>query len=61
MRKFNGQPADVWGELASYSQTRGYMKKVTESYARYVHLYENVVYDLPLEIDFEYVENKLTY
>lgn len=61
MRKFKGQPADVWGEMASYSQTRGYMKKVTESYARYVHLYENEVYDLPLEIDFEYVENKLTY
>ena len=61
MRKFKGQPADIWGELASYAQTRGYMKKVTESYARYVYLYENKVYDLPLAIDFDYVENDLTY
>lgn len=61
MRKFKGQPADIFGELASYSQTRTYMKKVTGIYARYVYLYESKVYDLPLEIDFDYVDNSLTF
>lgn len=61
MQKFSGQPADVWGELASYSQTRGYMKKVTETYARYLYLYEKKVYELPLAIDFDFEDNALTY
>lgn len=61
MRKFKGQPADVFGELASYSQTREYMKKVTESYARYVYLYDKKVYDLSLDIDYDYVDDSLTY
>jgi soluble lytic murein transglycosylase len=61
MGKFKGQSADVFGELASFSQTREYMKKVTETYARYLYLYEGEIYELPLEIDADYVENELTY
>jgi hypothetical protein len=37
------------------------MKKVTETYARYLYLYEGEIYELPLEIDADYVENELTY
>jgi soluble lytic murein transglycosylase len=72
---FNGGPSpimkwlDAWGErpvdelveLAAYTQTREYMKKVTENYARYVYLYAGKVYDQPLRVDGSYVRNDLTY
>ena len=60
---------DQWGdreidefvELVPYTQTREYMKKVTENVARYQYLYQNVVYDQPLTIDKAYQVNRLTY
>ena len=48
-------------ELVSYSQTRGYMRKVTEIYARYLYLYQGTVYEQPLVVDAGYVQDELTY
>jgi soluble lytic murein transglycosylase-like protein len=48
-------------ELVPFTQTREYMKKVTENYARYRYLYNNEVYDLPLAIDKQYLKDQLTY
>ena len=45
------RPMDEWVELASYTPTREYMKRVTEIYARYLYLYEGTVYEQPLEVN----------
>jgi soluble lytic murein transglycosylase len=55
------RPMDELVELVSYTQTRGYMKKVTEAYARYLYLYEGSVYEQPLAVDAAYVKDELTY
>jgi soluble lytic murein transglycosylase len=55
------RPMDELVELVSYTQTRGYMKKVTEVYARYLYLYEGSVYEQPLVVDPDYVQDELTY
>jgi soluble lytic murein transglycosylase len=55
------RPIDELVELVSYTQTRGYMKKVTEVYARYLYLYEGSVYEQPLAVDAAYVKDELTY
>ncbi len=52
---------DEYVELISFSQARGYGKKVTETYARYLYLYEGEDYRQPLAIDRKYVDNELTY
>jgi soluble lytic murein transglycosylase len=58
----NGErPVDEFVELVSYRQTREYMKKVTETYARYMYLYEGAVYVQPLAVDKDYVDDDLTY
>jgi soluble lytic murein transglycosylase len=56
-----GQPIDVFVELVSYNQTREYMKKVTENYARYVYLYQGVLYEQPLTVDAAYRVDDITY
>ena len=61
LEKYKGQPMDVWMELASYTQTREYMKKVTENYARYLYLYEGTVYQQPLAVDSDYLRDEVTY
>ena len=48
-------------ELVPFTQTREYMKKVTENYARYRYLYANEIYDQPLTVDKHYVIDQLTY
>ena len=48
-------------ELVPYTQTREYMKKVTENYARYRYLYANEVYKQPLTVDKQYLDDRLTY
>ncbi|MEO8702414.1 MAG: transglycosylase SLT domain-containing protein [Kofleriaceae bacterium] len=48
-------------ELVPFTQTREYMKKVTENFARYRYLYANEVYDQPLVVDKHYVQDQLTY
>ena len=60
---------DKWGEreidelieLVPYTQTREYMKKVTENFARYQYLYENKVYAQPLTVDKAYLDDRVTY
>jgi hypothetical protein len=47
-------------ELVPYTQTREYMKKVTENYARYRYLYANEIYEQPLTVQ-KYVVDQLTY
>ncbi len=48
-------------ELVPYTQTREYMKKVTENYARYRYLYAHEVYEQPLTVDKHYIADQLTY
>jgi len=48
-------------ELVPFSQTREYMKKVTENFARYQYLYENKLYEQPLTVDKHYLDDRLTY
>jgi soluble lytic murein transglycosylase len=55
------RPVDEIVELVSYMQTREYMKKVTENYARYVYLYTGKVYEQPLAADPAFVVDDLTY
>lgn len=52
---------DEFVELVSYTQTREYMKKVTENYARYRYLLLGEVYDLPLTVDKAYRNDDVTY
>jgi soluble lytic murein transglycosylase len=55
------RPIDEFVELVPYMQTREYMKKVTENYARYVYLYQGTIYDQPLTVDKAYLANDLVY
>lgn len=48
-------------ELVPFTQTREYMKKVTENFARYRYLYANEVYEQPLVVDKHYLRDQLTY
>lgn len=48
-------------ELVPYTQTREYMKKVTENFARYQYLYGGKVYAQPLTVDKHYLDDRLTY
>ena len=48
-------------ELVAYEQTREYIKKVTENYARYVYLYSGTVYRQPLTVDKAYLVDDVTY
>jgi soluble lytic murein transglycosylase len=48
-------------ELVPFTQTREYMKKVTENFARYRYLYAHEVYEQPLTVDKHYVVDQLTY
>jgi soluble lytic murein transglycosylase len=58
---FGDRSADELVELVPYLQTREYMKKVTENYARYVYLYTGEVYEQPLVVDKAYLVDELTY
>ena len=55
------RPMDEMVELVAYTQTREYMKKVTEIYARYVYFYDKKVYEQSLTVDKTYVKDELTY
>ena len=52
---------DEFVELVPYTQTREYMKKVTENFARYRYLYQGEVYEQSLVVDKRYLQNQLTY
>jgi soluble lytic murein transglycosylase len=55
------RPIDEFVELVPYTQTRDYMKRVTENYARYRYLYGGEVYEQPLAVDKHYIRDQLTY
>jgi soluble lytic murein transglycosylase len=59
--QWGDRPIDELVELVPYQQTREYMKKVTESYARYELLYHGKEYQQPLTVDKAYVKDQLTY
>jgi soluble lytic murein transglycosylase len=55
------RPLDELVERVAYTQTREYMKKVTEIYARYLALYDERDYVQPLTVDAAYLVNDLDY
>ena len=59
--QYGDREIDELVELVPYTQTREYMKKVTENYARYRYLYANEVYKQPLTVDTKYLDDRLTY
>ncbi len=59
--QYGDREIDELVELVPYTQTREYMKKVTENYARYRYLYANEVYTQPLTVDQQYLDDRLTY
>jgi soluble lytic murein transglycosylase len=58
---YGDREMDELVELVPYTQTREYMKKVTENYARYRYLYANEHYEQPLTVDKKYLVDQLTY
>jgi soluble lytic murein transglycosylase len=58
---YGDRDVDEAVELVPYTQTREYMKKVTENYARYRYLYQHEVYEQPLKVDKDYVRDQLIY
>ncbi len=58
---YGNREIDELVELVPYTQTREYMKKVTENYARYRYLYHDEIYEQPLVVDKNYVRDQLTY
>jgi soluble lytic murein transglycosylase len=58
---YGDRDIDELVELVPYTQTREYMKKVTENYARYRYLYANEIYAQPLRVDKQYLVDELTY
>jgi soluble lytic murein transglycosylase len=59
--RYGDREVDELVELVPYTQTREYMKKVTENYARYRYLYAHEIYDQPLLVDKHYLADQLTY
>tara|TARA_R110002073_G_scaffold74100_7_gene181234 strand:+ start:24870 stop:26966 length:2097 start_codon:yes stop_codon:yes gene_type:complete len=55
------RPIDEFVELLSYQQTRKYMKRTTETYARYKYLYKGEEYEQPLELNSEFIVNEINY
>ena len=59
--QYGARDLDELVELVPYTQTREYMKKVTENFARYQYLYEGKLYEQPLTVDKHYLDDRLTY
>jgi soluble lytic murein transglycosylase len=59
--QYGDREIDELVELVPYTQTREYMKKVTENFARYQYLYEGKLYEQPLAVDKHYLDDRLTY
>jgi soluble lytic murein transglycosylase len=59
--QYGDREIDELVELVPYTQTREYMKKVTENYARYRFLYANEIYKQPLTVDKQYLDDRITY
>ncbi|HYU15607.1 MAG TPA: transglycosylase SLT domain-containing protein, partial [Candidatus Acidoferrum sp.] len=61
LEKYGERPMDELVELVAYTQTREYMKKVTEIYARYLYFHRHAVYEQPLAVKRDYARDELTY
>jgi soluble lytic murein transglycosylase len=59
--QYGDREIDELVELVPFTQTREYMKKVTENFARYQYLYEARIYEQPLTVDKHYLDDRLTY
>ncbi len=59
--QYGDREIDELVELVPFTQTREYMKKVTENYARYRYLYNAEIYVQPLSVDKQYARDQLTY
>ncbi|MBL9013502.1 MAG: transglycosylase SLT domain-containing protein [Myxococcales bacterium] len=59
--QYGDREIDELVELVPYTQTREYMKKVTENFARYRYLYAGEIYQQPLKVDRAYLDDRLTY
>ena len=59
--QYGDRQVDEFVELVPYTQTREYMKKVTENFARYQYLYEGKIYEQPLAVDRRYLDDRITY
>ncbi len=61
LKKYGDKPMDEFVELLSYRQTRKYMKRTTETYARYKYLYKGEQYRQTLELNSEFLVNEINY
>lgn len=61
LRRNGTRPIDEFVELVSYRQTRNYMKRTTETYARYKYLYDGEIYQQPLTLDADFLVNEIDY
>lgn len=61
LRLHGSRPLDEFIELCAYTQTREYMKKTLNIYARYVYLYERQDWLPSLSVDATWVEDDITY
>jgi soluble lytic murein transglycosylase len=61
LNQHGDRPIDEFVELLSYRQTRKYMKRTTETYARYKYLYKGEEYVQTLELDSEFIVNEINY
>ncbi len=60
--KRNGdRPLDEFIELCAYTQTREYMKKVLDIYARYLYLYEKADWLPDVGVDAKFLDNEIDY
>ena len=61
LTKNGHRPIDEFVELVSYRQSRKYMKRTTETYARYLFLYDGEVYEQPLTVNADFLVNDIDY
>ncbi len=61
LKRAGDRPLDEFIELCSYKQTREYMKKVLDIYARYNYLYEKIDYAPSLKIDASAADDGIEY
>lgn len=55
------RPLDEFVELIPYDQTRGYVRKVTANYARYLHVYTGKVWMPPEKPHCKYAKDQINY
>jgi soluble lytic murein transglycosylase len=59
--QYGKRPMDEFIELCAYTQTREYMKLVTDNYAHYLYLYTGKVYEVPLTVNRDVSEDGIDY